>query len=368
MITNLLLTLTISLPTIFGATASSAQPQNTAESVTGRAYRIIVKTDDPSPETVDFDKVMKLSYPPTPEFRLDESYGALTNTPAGMAIIEFDAAENVTVNTNSKAKVQLYSGDTLLSEINTKDPEDNEDGTGIASTGINIFDEGEIEFGRTNSYMLKFSATAAPQFTAEGNYTVRIPEGTFFYGEEPVAETVINFTLLPPKTEWAYTITPESNSEMTGTIPSITLSIDGVITLDYNKNVGKLYAPDESIHPFISAWPKLVGRNAICWTPVQEKGWMNGTYRFVIEPKTIAINGWIDEGVEPTFPESEIVVLYIVTSATSGVRVTGIGHADAYTVSDTSGRLLLLNGTAEELTRLDSGIYIINGKKACIRK
>ena len=64
--------------------------------------------------------------------------------------------------------------------------------------------------------------------------------------------------------------------------------------------------------------------------------------------------------------EETITATWIIPGATSGVD--GVEADGTFTVFTLDGRVLLLNAGAEALSGLDSGLYIINGKKVLLRK
>ena len=319
-----------------------------------------------APKTVAFDSAVKRNFPAAEECSLSETYGAMYNHPFGMAAIEISAAQGVTVNTECTEKVQLYYEGTLLAEVGTGTPDESGDGTGIYSTGIGGMDDGVIEWGTTNTYMIMFNPAAPDQFKQLGKYTLKVPEGAFLLNEVPVAAGELNYTLVADKSSWDYSFTPEEGSSLDGAT-SIVLTIDGVQFVDAEKNCATLVDPEGNTVPWQSAYAGYAdGKyNTVQWLiKTGFNDWKGGFYTFTLKAHTVAINGWADE-IDPQFPEEDITILY---NGATGVSLVGVDVADSYTVYTVDGKAVLVNGTLEQVAELSNGLYIVNGKKALLRK
>ena len=84
----------------------------------------------------------------------------------------------------------------------------------------------------------------------------------------------------------------------------------------------------------------------------------DGFYTFIMWPGAVSINGVLNT-----------VVLQKVVNVDNGVGVAAVSAgAETFTVVDLAGRVLVKNGTADDLRALESGIYLVNGRKVSLRK
>ncbi|MDE5552839.1 MAG: hypothetical protein K2I91_06520, partial [Muribaculaceae bacterium] len=163
-------------------------------------------------------------------------YGAVLGHPFGMAAVTVKCAKNVTVNTASTEKVSLYYGDTLLKSIGTAEDEDA--GCGIIPAGVGgLDDQGLIEWGVQNEWMIVFNFMAPAEYWQYGDYRIEIPEGIFILGDDVVGAMTLNYEFVDESAETlGYTVTPEAGTEFTpeNPIKSVTLTVTGTQKIIYD--------------------------------------------------------------------------------------------------------------------------------------
>ena len=316
-------------------------------------------------QTVEFEDVIKRGVPSKEEFSLNESFGAEMGRAFGMAVVQLDAAQGVGVNEECTEKVELYYGDTLLAEVTTA--YDDNTGTGIMPYGISYGAEGD-EWETTNTYLVMFNPMGGEQFNQIGEYTVKFPQGAFLSNGLSTTAAELKYTLVADQTNWEYSFSPAAGESLEDGISSIILTIENATYIDVeNGNCATLVDPNGNVVPWQSKYVGPAGnqRNTIEW--VINSGytdWQSGTYTFTLKAHSVAINSFADE-VDPQFPEEDIEVVY---NMTTGVALVGVGAADSYTVYTVDGKAVLVNGTLEQVAELVEGLYIVNGKKALLRK
>lgn len=323
---------------------------------------IPVTLEKPAPEMAFADA---FAYGATPaEVNLDNCYGASQGMPFGMGAVVVKAAKGIELVKDSKETVKLYKGTELVKAITAEE--------GIALGGI-----GEAADEATMTNDVTFFFVSSPEdvtdvYKQDGDWKVEIPAGLFTVNGNPVAAGELEYTYTnKATTAWEYTLDPVSGTEIDGKMSTVKLTVTNANSVDYDTNPGKLVNPDGETVILKSSFPKVEG-NSIIWTiegsaskPID---WKNGTYTFTIAKNSIWVNMSSDTTAEGNFPEEDIVALYIIKNTGVGVAVIGVEAADSYTVYTLDGKAVLINGTAEQLVELENGFYIVNGKKAIVRK
>lgn len=231
----------------------------------------------------------------------------------------------------------------------------------------------------TNSFLIVFPDCDDNKYKALGEYKVVIPAGLFVNAQNAEVSGIdLVYTLAEePVVEYTYTITPANGTEFEGVIGGeITLTVEGAKFIDYDAPTGFLYNPEGQKMVFQSNYPKIYNNGpSFVWSleesPKKPQTWNDGTYTFKIDKNTIYINVYADEVsdfMDPTWPEEDIVVNYILKNGVTAVAIVGVEAADSYNVYTLDGKVVLLNGSADQMIDLTPGLYIINGKKAYIRK
>ncbi|MDE6810969.1 MAG: hypothetical protein K2J15_01315 [Muribaculaceae bacterium] len=332
-------------------------------------------------DTLPFDKVFVYGSPSHPEFMLTTSYRAELGTPFGMAAVALDCPKNTKLVVTCEDKAQLYYGEELIGEIGATDGDDESSPSRISDIGISLFaeDDGLIDFGSGNTtWLFMFDQRRQEQYMRSGEYTLKVPEGLFAIEGNPVGAGEMKYNYLGNvKQSYSYTVTPEPGSIFGVDEPMKTLTLEitpdiGYINMiDYERPVGGLWGPNGRELQFESSYAKIDG-NKIIWSfkqhPRYRFDWVAGEYTFKLRKNTINVNSFSGEGVAPVFPDEDINVLYILTEDLTGVAVTGIEAAQSYTVHTLDGRLLAADASSDFLLSLPRGVYIINGRKACLSR
>lgn len=318
----------------------------------------IVMTYNVKINPIEFDQVFQRNTPANEEFTLEESYKFYGQYNVGMCAITLNAADGVSLVAGSTAKADLYKN-----------------GQKLLSIGVGLNEDGEGIKMKGNVVTLIFWSGLYEELMEPADYTVVLPEGLFKAGAAPVLAGTLNYTLKAAEAkEYTWTITPVDNTEFDGYLSgNIVLTIDGASTIYYGDGVGGVYSP-EGKRLLFSRYPEISG-NTLTWTLSEDIAkdkveWVKGAYTFKINKNTL----WVDTqdpdvfDVDANFPTEDIVVTYIVNNPYTAVAVIGIEAADSYNVYTVDGKAVLLNGNADQLIELESGLYIINGKKAYIRK
>ncbi len=98
-------------------------------------------------------------------------------------------------------------------------------------------------------------------------------------------------------------------------------------------------------------------------TPVTDAG----TYQFVIPEGSFGNDSYDMSGGESGRANAEIVITYIIGNGGGGI-VSIMGDNETANVYSISGSVVARNAGVEQIRSLESGIYIINGKKVVVRK
>ncbi|MDE5652384.1 MAG: hypothetical protein K2I48_02800 [Muribaculaceae bacterium] len=324
---------------------------------------------------------MTLSHPATLEC---DVHSTRTAFGSGMGIIvlgiDTDNAEGVE---NSDPITLSYSAnengeyEVLSSVYSYKEFEVNFGGVGAAADDeliefpvsyyINMLFFGDGEGGYNFADMDKFGRT--------GYYRLDIPEGAFKFDDKLMsgASLLFSYDAEGRTLELVYTLTPAPTEVLTDhTIfnygkSGITVDFPDATTVDFVGNGGAtLTAEDGTVFKGYTA--SYEGRTGVKYTfNTAGNEWKNGTYTFRVPEKYIAVNmGYLDDGDLGNSPE--ITATYHLEDETLSVALIGVGAAESYNVFTLDGKVVKLNAAIEELKELEPGLYIINGKKAYLRK
>ncbi len=224
--------------------------------------------------------------------------------------------------------------------------------------------------------------TLVPDYSRDGYYTLVIPDGAFRADGILLKGTEItfHFTNETGEFKYEYNVTPEENTTNDPiTNPAEIFGVDGtgvVVTfvgttqIDCVANAATLTLPDGTV--LKDYLPDSNWRNTMTWKfGTTTTNWpAKGEYVFeLLAGKVYVEMGNADDledaGIEGNFPGMKVV--YYVDKDTS-VAMIGVEPADAYTIFTIDGKLVRLNATPDQLIDIEPGLYIINGKKAFIRK
>lgn len=219
-------------------------------------------------------------------------------------------------------------------------------------------------------------------YNREGYYHVVFPDGCFKAEGKLLKGTTItyHFTQGGSEFNYEYSVTPDpeeaiklDDAKTTFFTNGISLVVEGSEAIESLENSATLTCPDNTV--ITKNLPVSNWTNKLTWKfGTNNTEWLEGQYVFEIFPGKIYVDqtsGYIDadvlndSGVEGNFPGLKAV--YTVSS-TVGVWMIGIDKADSYNVYTVDGKVVKLNALPSEMVDLQPGLYIINGKKALVRK
>lgn len=227
-----------------------------------------------------------------------------------------------------------------------------------------------------------FDTESLPLFRRNGYYTIEIPDGAFEYVKEDGTTTKLKGLSLtyhyvdedaPVQTD--YILTPadgESVKDPASVFGSkgsgIVLEFPAAKMADFLNSPATLTTPDNQVMTKVS--PKCGYTNKITWQFGGDNTvWpTTGTYTFTVKPGYIFIDmGFAEDydGAVGNFPG--LTALYHAGDP-AGILMYGVEQADSYNVYTIDGKVVKLNAQPDDMFDLQPGLYIINGKKAFVRK
>lgn len=225
--------------------------------------------------------------------------------------------------------------------------------------------------------------------TLPGDYTISIPAGYVLVGE-PEDET---FEVVQPNEslEFTYIIeeeTPEPGPEPTPDItplpvPVISPAVGTIESLDVvsiswderplminkdNKDEIVITYSSDSVSDETLEFTVSVKNGYLSITP-EEIAIEPGTYIINIPAAYVMISEPEDETFASVQPNKALELIYVIKSN----EVSGLGsildsETGYYDVFDMKGRMIIKSGNIEKVKALESGLYLINGKKVFILK
>lgn len=312
----------------------------------------------------------------------------LTNTQAGMAIIGFGLKTKDFVGVAGSDFMEYYyqANETAERELLTTLNSNNE--SRVMTIGGGIMDESDLpSFEPVNYiYMMlggdegEIDEETLPLYMRDGYYTLVIPDGAFQANGKLLRGTTITYHFVNevPPFNYEYTLTPDPNEQIvvnagkvfgsSGT--GIILEFPEAHQIDCQSYPATLTCPNGDVLTRI--YPEGNYSNNLKWRfGTSATQWTNGEYVFEILPGKVGVNqGFVDEDwTEGNFPG--LKVIYNVADPNdpnSGIVMIGVDKADFYNVYTLDGKAVKLNAKAEQMLDLEPGLYIINGKKAIVRK
>lgn len=246
-------------------------------------------------------------------------------------------------------------------------------------------DSGLIDFPASYYMYIFFAAdsegdvdeTAAAKYKRAGYYKLSIPDGAFMAEGKMLKgmDIVYHYSTEIPAQNFEYTLTPADGTELSNGAEVFGINGSGIILefkdakeIDTLNKPATLTCPDGTVLERVN--PKTNFSNKLTWTfGLKDTQWPDGTYTFKVEKGKIGINmGWTDDWVGEGNFEGLTAVYTVNSSGVVGVAVIAGEAADSYTVYTLGGSKVKANVKAEALLDLEPGLYIINGKKALIRK
>ncbi|MDE5552838.1 MAG: hypothetical protein K2I91_06515, partial [Muribaculaceae bacterium] len=165
------------------------------------------------------------------------------------------------------------------------------------------------------------------------------------------------------------TITPANGTDFEGSISGeIVLTVEGADYVTYDTAPASLTNDKgERVTAFNST--PAAKDNTITWSFYENSPYLfvDGEYTLTIRKNTIGADMDAERTGEGNFPTEDITVTYLVHNGT-GVALIGVDAADSYDVYTMDGKVVLLNAGNDAMLNLAPGMYIINGKKAFVRK
>lgn len=321
-----------------------------------------------TPKAVEFEEYIIKNTPAGDEITIADTFYY-----SGMGSIVVTAKNGAVLNKEctGKAELQCVIPSLGIDEpmlIGTASPEE-------------IFDMGEeqdtpglmtLAEGEDTDYLIQFELVddnMTMLLNQQGIWIVTIPEGMFTVNGANVTEGSFQYNLVAASKEYTWSITPEDGTEfdkeMSG---NIILTVEDAEYVTYDAAPGRLTNEKGEAVTAFNSTPKYQG-NQIIWSFYENNKyvWADGDYTLTIRSMTIGADMDAELTGEGNFPLEDIVVKYIVKNAT-GVALIGVDAADSYDVYTMDGKVVVLNGDSDALYNLASGLYIINGKKAIVRK
>ncbi|MBD5294962.1 MAG: hypothetical protein HDS25_01405 [Bacteroides sp.] len=260
----------------------------------------------------------------------------------------------------------------------------------LVMMGAGAFADGDdlISFNPTNILYMMFAdgdklddEANIAKFTRTGYYVVVIPDGAFKANGELLQGTELQFhyTSGDKPFDYTWTITPDAAVEITENAAKvfgqkgtgITLTVNGAKFIDYKSGPATLTTPEGNV--LTVGYPTIdQSAGSITWkfgtAADAEEVWPNGEYTFSILEGKIGIDmGWEDDWTKGgNFPATQVI--YKVNDPTVSVALVGVDAADSYNVYTLDGKVVKVNATPADMLELTPGLYIINGKKALVRK
>lgn len=342
-------------------------------------------------QTVSFWDNVQLFVPRTLTTSISGTYEGM-----GMAMYWMRASDKLDLNYDSTGTMKMeYSATAdgekvLLSEVPTVPAEDVEMGIMVIGGAASAEDDDPIGFPTNMNIFFSFiplseiagDSDLANKFREPGFYTMTFPEGTFVVKNEdgsytPVSGETIVFELTsekPKEIDTSYTLDPVDGSDISellhpvsGGKESLSITITfpnatSVTTID-NGSGAKI---TNGSHTYYKPFPSI-NKNSMVFTFIGAE-WPDGAWNFSIPSGRIVVDPVdykaydIGDGNVP-----EINATFIVKRALSKIEVTPIDTADSYTAISIDGKIVLRNASADRLSSLDAGLYIINGKKVVIK-
>ncbi len=197
---------------------------------------------------------------------------------------------------------------------------------------------------------------------ADGTLKVIVPAGAINISGEPLAEPIEHTWNVYQQREYAYELVPASGQTVQQ-LDKVTITFPEATSAELSED-------------FMTGWAQLkqsymVISNAGEVTQVEGAEHPTFTVNFAT-PATVAgtYSVKIYEGsfmLDTAFGSPEISATYTVDPTITGIA--GIYAEDGlYTVVNVQGIVIMRNATADRVKALPEGLYIINGKKAFIRK
>lgn len=215
-----------------------------------------------------------------------------------------------------------------------------------------------------------------PDFLISGTYHIVVPAGIFIVpGEDddyinlPAAEYTYEYKN-EVISEFPFVLTPVAESVVSDlkTISVAFPDAKNSSTLDYESNGGAtlMYVPNGDIEAVAEKIPggtyPDVDRKTKSFIYKYGKDtieWADGTYTFTIKPNYLTIDNVM-------YSEPITVVYYIGKVDTAVKVIEGLQAEEYYTVCNLNG-ITVASGNANILNGLPAGLYIINGKKVCVK-
>ncbi len=333
-------------------------------------------------------KEYSLSVPPEQVVYLNDTQ----NGEWGMGIVIWTVhVDGVNINRESNQVVSLYrDGElirtlspaseteiTITSVMGGSDVDDDDNGGNGSGDLIDptINNKVQFNFARENEDPNKENVPD-PDFLISGTYHIVVPAGIFIVpGEDddyinlPAAEYTYEYKN-EVISEFPFVLTPVAESVVSDlkTISVAFPDAKNSSTLDYESNGGAtlMYVPNGDIEAVAEKIPggtyPDVDRKTKSFIYKYGKDtieWADGTYTFTIKPNYLTIDNVM-------YSEPITVVYYIGKVDTAVKVIEGLQAEEYYTVCNLNG-ITVASGNANILNGLPAGLYIINGKKVCVK-
>lgn len=296
----------------------------------------------------------------------------------GMMMVSLGVdSKDIAVNEACESTVDMYFNGTLLKSIPTYVTEDN---TGMVLMSVGAMEDGDelLDFPAVNEiYMIFTNIPEDATFSQTGEYRVVIPDGAILLGDKEMKglELVYNYKD-EENIDFTYVLDPDPENALTGEpkalFSEIKLTFPNASYLSYDSKAS-LTGPDGTV--IYAQYPGTNFKNTITYKFGNAKtDWTQygaGIYTFVIPANSLYVDDAAAEsmGNPGNWPSEKLTFLYNVENVgPTGIALVGVDAADSYNVYTMDGKVVKLNAAPAEMFDLEPGLYIINGKKAYIRK
>ncbi|MDE6271583.1 MAG: hypothetical protein K2M31_01070 [Muribaculaceae bacterium] len=247
-------------------------------------------------------------------------------------------------------------------------------------------DPGLLEFTPVNYLYMMFASSGDGEldqeaiksvYSKDGYYTLDIPDGAFIVEGMPARGLTLtyHYDSTPIANEFEYTLIPSPETVINDPVKvfsqsgsGITLEVANASMIDSRNKSATLQLPDGTSYTPVTA--KTNYKNQLTWKfGTGSTVWPDGEYVFTVAPNKVGVNmgfedDW-DSSDECNFPG--LTAIYHVDTL-SAILLVGAEPAATYTVVTLDGKVVKSNVALSELHDLESGIYVVNGKKTVLRK
>lgn len=220
-------------------------------------------------------------------------------------------------------------------------------------------DETDGDFALYADYNVITLVIANPEYNKEGALSLNISGSAYTISGEPGFDVAHSWNVVEGK-EYAYTITPDLDDTTVTSLEEVLITFTNAETAEVDNELGLTIRDNDYNWYKVTAEIVNNEEHPACKVTLDEPITEAGEYTFTIGMDTFLLDGL------SYFPFPAIELTFTVNPL-AGVE-TVEENSSTVTVVSVDGRVLYKDAPAEAIKTLDNGIYIINGKKAFIKK